>query len=141
MFSYLTPEMLNLINESRRKNIPTFEEYFNKKYLEECKIFFEKPRFSIKSMIIMNQMREVVRNRCIKEYKELYPWASIENQKKDTKNNTSKNDTFDKEFVILDKELEIYEDENQNKDKNDDSIQLRRSTRLKNKNNYNFHKT
>ena len=52
MFPYLTPEVMNLINEQRKKNIPTFEEYYNKRYLEECKVFLEKPKFSMKYIMI-----------------------------------------------------------------------------------------
>ena len=140
MFSYLTPEMMNLINQQRNKNIPTFEEYFNKKYLEECRVFFENPRFSIKSMMIINHMREVIRNRCIKEYKQKYPWVSIENQKgiKQEVKIEPKNDKFDKDFVIIDDKSKLNDEENQdNKEEifnKDTNIQLRRSKRLKNKN-------
>lgn len=130
MFSYLTPEMINLINENRNKNIPTFDEYFNKKYLEECKVFFENPRISIKTMMYMSYLRETVKNRCLKEYKQKYPWISIENQKKIIE----KPDTFEKDFVILDKSLDSNIDEENNEYKDTQNVPLRRSKRLQNKN-------
>ena len=132
---------------NKEKKYTNFEEYYNKRYLEECKVFLEKPKFSMKYMMIMSHLREVVRNQCLKEYKQKYPWASIENQKNEIKNS----DSFDTEFVILDKNETNLQNENENENNRikskkvtnslKENTSIRRSERLKNKNNYNFHKT
>ena len=40
---YCTPELLATI----KKYKPTYKEYYNKRYLEECKPFYERPTLSL----------------------------------------------------------------------------------------------
>ena len=77
MFPHMTPEMLKFINNSRLESMPTFEEYFEKRYLEECKYVVENPRFSISNMIFVSRLRENVRRIALDEYKKKYPLSQI----------------------------------------------------------------
>ena len=73
----MTKETLTLINNSRLESMPTFEEYFEKRYLEECKYVSENPRFSISNMIFVSRLRENVRRIALDEYKKKYPLSQI----------------------------------------------------------------
>ena len=73
----MTKETLTLINNSRLESMPTFEEYFEKRYLEECKYLVENPRFSISNMIFVSRLRENVRRMALDEYKKKYPLSQI----------------------------------------------------------------
>ena len=78
----MTPEMLTKFNELRKKNkpkesIPTYKEYYNKRFLEECKYFIENPKFSMKYMMVMTQLQKNIKEKSLKEYKEKYPGALI----------------------------------------------------------------
>ena len=73
----MTKETLTLINNSRLESMPTFEEYFEKRYLEECKYLAENPRFSISNMIFVSRLRENVRRIALDEYKKKYPLSQI----------------------------------------------------------------
>jgi hypothetical protein len=80
----MTPEMITKFNEIRRKNkpkesIPTYKEYYNKRFLEECKYFIENPKFSMKYMMIMAHLQKNIKEKTLKEYKEKYPGAPINN--------------------------------------------------------------
>lgn len=77
MFLPMTNETLTLINNSRLETMPTFEEYFEKRYLEECKYIVENPRFSISNMIFVSRLRENVRRMALDEYKKKYPLSQI----------------------------------------------------------------
>ena len=77
MFFPMTKETLTLINNSRLESMPTFEEYFEKRYLEECKFLVENPRFSISNMIFVSRLRENVRRIALDEYKKKYPLSQI----------------------------------------------------------------
>ena len=77
MFLPMTKETLTLINNSRLESMPTFEEYFEKRYLEECKYLAENPRFSISNMIFVSRLRENVRRIALDEYKKKYPLSQI----------------------------------------------------------------
>ena len=77
MFLPMTQETLNLINNNRLESMPTFEEYFEKRYLEECKYVVENPRFSISNMIFVSRLRENVRRIALDEYKKKYPLSQI----------------------------------------------------------------
>lgn len=77
MFPCMTPEMLKFINNNRLESVPTFEEYFEKRYLEECKYLVENPRFSITNMIFASKLRENVRRMAMDEYKKKYPLSQI----------------------------------------------------------------
>jgi len=78
----MTPEMLTKFNELRQKNkpkesIPTYKEYYNKRFLEECKYFIENPKFSMKYMMIMAHLQKNIKEKTLKEYKEKYPGAPM----------------------------------------------------------------
>tara|TARA_B100001121_G_scaffold246813_1_gene222040 strand:- start:206 stop:610 length:405 start_codon:yes stop_codon:yes gene_type:complete len=73
----MTPEMLKFINSSKLESVPTFEEYFEKRYLEECKYLVENPKFSISHMIFASKLRENVRRMALEEYKKKYPLSQI----------------------------------------------------------------
>ena len=85
----MTPEMLKFINNSRLESMPTFEEYFEKRYLEECKYLAENPRFSITNMIFASKLRENVRRMAMSEYKKKYPLSQIIIKSKSESNLTS----------------------------------------------------
>ena len=89
MFPHMTPEMLKFINSSRLESVPTFEEYFEKRYLEECKYLVENPRFSISHMIFASKLRENVRRMALEEYKKKYPLSQIILKSKSESNLTS----------------------------------------------------
>ena len=89
MFPCMTPEMLKFINNNRLESVPTFEEYFEKRYLEECKYLVENPRFSITNMIFASKLRENVRRMAMDEYKKKYPLSQIILKSKSESNLTS----------------------------------------------------
>lgn len=59
----LTPEQIALIVKKE-----TFEEYYQKRLREEYAAFAQKPSFSLKTMMIMSKLPELVKERCRKEY-------------------------------------------------------------------------
>jgi len=80
----MTPEMITKLNEIRKKKkptelIPTYKEYYNKRFLEECKYFIENPKFSMKYMMVMAHLQKNIKEKTLKEYKEKYPGAPINN--------------------------------------------------------------
>ena len=129
MFPTITPEVLKYIYS--QKNIPTFEEYFNKRYLEECKWYFEKPKFSIKYMIIMSNLRENLRKRCLEEYKKKYPYApNIPTTNSTPFFNFKKVDNDEDTKSEIGDGFEVIENNNL---ENKEAVKPRRSARLKNK--------
>lgn len=91
MFFPMTPEVAKKLVELQRKHIKppiTFEEYYNKRFLEECKYFVENPKFSFKYMMVMSHLQKTIREKCLKEYNKKYPGA-IELQKKNDNANTN----------------------------------------------------
>ena len=64
----LTPELLQTI----KKYKPTYTEYYNKRYLEECKPFYERPSFSIKSIMLLHYIQQGLESKIKKEYIEKY---------------------------------------------------------------------
>lgn len=76
MFFNLHPDVIKRMNEQNR-NIPSFNDYFNKRYLEECKYFVENPKFSFKYMLFVSHLKENIKKMALKEYKEKYPGAPI----------------------------------------------------------------
>ena len=95
MFFNLHPDAIKLINEQRKKNIPTFEDYFNKRYLEECKYFVENPKFSFKYMLFVSHLKENVKKMALKEYNKKYPGVLTEtNNSMKTNNLTHPNITM-----------------------------------------------
>ena len=97
MFPPVSPEMIKFINQNKTKassqssSIPTFDEYYEKRYLEECKYFVENPSFSISNMIFVSKLRENVRRMALDEYKKKYPFSnflfSLKNNRNETVNN------------------------------------------------------
>ena len=98
MFFQMTPEMLTKFNEVRKKNkqtesIPTYKEYYNKRFLEECKYFIENPKFSMKYMMVMGHLQKNIKEKSLKEYKEKYPGVPINDINEiDQKNKTIQTD-------------------------------------------------
>ena len=131
MFPCMTPEMLKLINNSRLESVPTFEEYFEKRYLEECKFLAEHPRFSITNMIFASKLRENVRRMALDEYKKKYPLSQII-----LKSKSESNLVKDNQSDIGDGFEEItLSSENVDEPKtSSEPIRPRRSARLNNKN-------
>ena len=155
----MTPEMINNIIEINKKKAPmSFEEYYNKKLLEECKYFIENPNFSIKYCMVMTHLKRNIREMALKEYKQKWPYTPII-QKKSNSTNTNNNvsdNTNDAvidnskesiidndELVICDKEsviseFDIIDEESYSEVDNVQQVsntELRRSSRLKNKSN------
>ena len=131
MFPCMTPEMLKLINNSRVESMPTFEEYFEKRYLEECKFLAENPRFSITNMIFASKLRENVRRMALDEYKKKYPLSQIILKSKSESNlvNDTQSDIGDG-FEEITLPSEIVE---QTKTRSE-LVKPRRSARLNNNN-------
>ena len=140
----MTPEMINNIIELNKKKAPlSFEEYYNKRLVEECKYFLENPKFSVKYFIVWAILRQNIRDMALKEYKQKWPLAPI------IKINNELDS--DKESVISDKEsvisdYDIIEESNIIEEDATcaldlDNVQsvskteVRRSSRLKNKSN------
>ena len=63
----LTPEQIALIVKNQ-KSKETFEEYYQKRLSEEYTAFAQKPSFSLKTMMVMSKLPELVKERCRKEY-------------------------------------------------------------------------
>ena len=80
----MTPDMAKKFAEiQKKKQLPlkppmTFKEYYNKMFLEEAKYFIENPKFSIKYAMVMAHLQKTIREKALKEYKEKYPGAPID---------------------------------------------------------------
>ena len=147
----MTPEMINNIIELNKKKAPlSFEEYYNKRLVEECKYFLENPKFSVKYFIVWAILRQNIRDMALKEYKQKWPLAPI--IKINNELDSAKELIIDaKELVICDKEsvisdYDIIEESNIIEEgatcaldlDNAQSVsktEVRRSSRLKNKSN------
>ena len=95
MFFPMTPEVAKKLVELQRKHIKppiSFEEYYNKRFLEECKYFVENPKFSFKYMMVMSHLQKTIREKCLKEYNKKYPGA-IESQQKNDNTNAYQEET------------------------------------------------
>ena len=138
MFLPMTQETLNLINNNRLESMPTFEEYFEKRYLEECKYVVENPRFSISNMIFVSRLRENVRRIALDEYKKKYPLSQIILKSKSAPNlvgnsfNTNSHQTQSQSDIG-----EGFEEITMNdcETTNETPVAPRRSARLRNKSN------
>jgi hypothetical protein len=53
----------------------SFEAYYNKRFMEECKYFVENPKFSIKYAMVMSYLQKDIREKALKEYKEKWPYG------------------------------------------------------------------
>jgi hypothetical protein len=90
MFFTMTPEITKKIAELQKKKLQptptkppmTFNQYYNKMFLEEAKYFVENPKFSMKYMMAMAHLQKTIKERAIKEYNEKYPGAPIDEPKK-----------------------------------------------------------
>ena len=107
----MTPEMINNIIELNKKKAPlSFEEYYNKRLVEECKYFLENPKFSVKYFIVWAILRKNIRDMALKEYKQKWPLAPI--IKINNELDSAKESVIDaKELIIDDKELVICDKE------------------------------
>ena len=63
---YCTPELLETIK--KYSNRPTYKEYYNKRYLEECKPFYERPTVSITSMMLIHYIQQGFKKEYIEKY-------------------------------------------------------------------------
>jgi len=97
MFFSMTPEMIKHLNELKKKepnvkapnvkapnvkapNVKapmSFEAYYNKRFLEECKYFIENPKISIKYAMVMSYLQKDIREKALKEYKEKWPGSMV----------------------------------------------------------------
>jgi hypothetical protein len=85
MFFAMTPEMIKNIKNLKKKapnvkapNVKapmTFEAYYNKRFMEECKYFVDNPKFSIKYAMVMSYLQKDIREKALKEYKEKWPFG------------------------------------------------------------------
>ena len=62
---YFTPELLQTIK-------PTYKEYYNKRYLEECKPFYERPTLSLHAGPLLHYIQQGLESKIKKEYIEKY---------------------------------------------------------------------
>ena len=160
MFFTMNAEMakkfVELQKQKNQVKVPTYQEYYNKRFLEECKFFVENPKFSMKYMMVMSYMQKTIKEKTIKEYKEKYPGHPIDTNIYKTvssandangANGANSNDSVsndDNESVISDydviddNESHINEKE-ESEDLNEEikPTHIRRSSRLKTKNSYN----
>jgi len=153
MFFTMNAEMAKKFVELQKKNnktkVPTYQEYYNKRFLEECKFFVENPKFSMKYMMMMSYLQQTIKEKTIKEYKEKYPGHPMDTNiykiaGANNANNANNDDNDDNESVISDYDLIDDNDSHINeKDESEESNeeikprQLRRSSRLKTKTSYN----
>tara|TARA_B110001469_G_C9639467_1_gene321325 strand:+ start:758 stop:1237 length:480 start_codon:yes stop_codon:yes gene_type:complete len=157
----MTPEMLSKFNQLRKKStFPpsidtvskpplTYKEYYNKRFLEECKYFIENPKFSMKYMMVMSHLQQNMKTKTLKEYKEKYPGAPINNiyeiDSKDTQIHTSGRAPYSRSII---QPLKKMSDINEEIESNCDNVSvvsdydiiddeppksLRRSQRIKTK--------
>ena len=88
----MTPEMINNIIELNKKKAPmTFEEYYNKRFMEECKYVAETPTFRMNYIAVTTHLQNAIREMSLKEYTDKWPLTRI----------------IKKESVICEKELII----------------------------------
>jgi len=161
MFFTMNAEMakkfVELQKQKNQVKVPTYQEYYNKRFLEECKFFVENPKFSMKYMMMMSYLQQTIKEKTIKEYKEKYPGHPMDTNiyKIAGANNANNdaNDDNDNESVISDYDVIDDNDTHINeKDESEESKeeikpvkkidstqtkQIRRSSRLKTKTSYN----
>ena len=82
MFFAMTPEMIKNLNDLKKKapNVKapmSFEAYYNKRFLEECKYFIENPTISMKYAMVMSYLQKDIREKALKEYKEKWPGSVV----------------------------------------------------------------
>jgi len=66
-FPKLTPEIVSQIYKK-----PNFEEYYKQRYSEIMKPFYENPKISIKSMMVLSHIQNGLKERLRKEYEEKF---------------------------------------------------------------------
>ena len=67
---YFTPELLQTI--TKYNNRPTYTEYYNKRYLEECKPFYTFPTLSLHGGALLHYIQQGLESKIKKEYIEKY---------------------------------------------------------------------
>ena len=76
MFSYFDPKIVEFSMKNNlkktRKPSEDFDTYFNKKYLEEAKVYLENPKFSYKYFLFLSHIRQNILEKSKKEYIEKY---------------------------------------------------------------------
>ena len=146
MFFPMTPEMIQNLNELKKKseNVKapmSFEAYYNKRFMEECKYFVENPKFSIKYAMVMSYLQKDIREKALKEYKQKWPNSPIEqlnnkfpyihNIKQKKKENDTESVSSDYDIIDEDDTQSVHSEfEELN---NDTKPNIRRSKRLQNK--------
>jgi len=139
----MTPEMINNIIESNKKKAPiSFESYYNKRFMEECKYISETPSFRMNYIAVTTHLQKTIRDMALKEYKEKWPLVPIIKNKTDLVIDNELDTELDKDSVISDYDiLEEYDVESvQSQIDNIEELQppqppqpTRRSTRLRTK--------
>ena len=77
-FAPITPEMVKYITDARKeqerksRNIPTFKEFYDKKYSEELAKICKVPTVSFSLAIVMANLPKFVNEKAKKEYEQLY---------------------------------------------------------------------
>jgi hypothetical protein len=78
MFFPMTPEMINTIIESNKKKAPlSFEAYYNKRFMEECKYVADTPTFRLNYIEVTTHLQQAIRAIALKEYNEKWPLVPI----------------------------------------------------------------
>lgn len=77
-FPPMTPEMaeylakVNMENARKAKNIPTFDEYYNKRYQEEVNKLCKTPSISFGFGMVLASLPKYVKKIAAEEYDKLY---------------------------------------------------------------------
>ena len=143
MFFAMTPDMIKHLNDLKKKapNVKapmSFEAYYNKRFMEECKYFVENPKFSIKYAMVMSYLQKDIREKALKEYKEKWPGSPVnQNGQPSQPIETSKdNESVISDYDIIDdaQSVQSINSEDLEPKQVPEQTNLRRSKRLKNSN-------
>ena len=126
MFFPMTPEMINHLNDLKNKAPMTFEAYYNKRFMEECKYFVENPKFSMKYAMIMSYLQKDIKEKALIEYNEKWPGSLVSHSRQSVET-IKDNESVISDYDIID-ENTINEDDVVSEEK-----PLRRSKRLQTK--------
>lgn len=129
MNAEMAKKFVELQKKNNKTKVPTYQEYYNKRFLEECKYFVENPKFSFKYMMVMSHLQKTIREKCLKEYNKKYPGAIEEQQKKAKPNVKTNSATNAIESESINSDYDICDEITESTDSN-----VRRSKRLINKN-------
>ena len=143
MFFAMTPDMIKHLNDLKKKapNVKapmSFEAYYNKRFMEECKYFVENPKFSIKYAMVMSYLQKDIREKALKEYKEKWPGSPVSQSSQPSQPiETSKdNESVISDYDIIDdaQSVQSINSEDLEPKQVPEQTNLRRSKRLKNSN-------